>query len=633
MISRRATKFISPSTLPKCARPNTTNPGAAKNGNLTIQCANPFVPQSIMAACAANNITSFPFGTSNAEFPRFISVHPTRSNWRLVGGLDGRFEALGTDWSYDAYYEHGQNITNLHIYDISLTPRYNAAIQAVNGPNGTIVCANPAAAASGCVPLDIIGNVPVNPAALNYVIPTSGPYQRTRSTQDAASFSVNGQPVKLWAGPLSVAAGYEFREEYYRVTADPYGNGVRADSPNTADYPADPVLNTFTGNNWYAGNYHNGHGRYNVHELFIELNLPLIDSKTFGRANLNVAGRDTHYSTAGWITSWKVGGTWDTPLSGIRIRGVTSRDVRAPNLSELFAAPVVVNNAVNNPMTGNNVTVLQQTVGNPGLKPELARNTEVGIVLSHAPWLPGFGASFDYYSIKVRGIVSTLSGQQEVDFCFSGRTQYCSAFDISGTNPNGNFLLLQPFNVASVYTNGFDLEASYQTSLHRLGLPGTVTVRGLATRVFHYRVDSGIPGTIPTEFAGVDTANTGNPNTPDWKYYFIESFDTDRFSLSAIERGFSDGVISNEYIECTANCPAPTVNHPTIDNKHVNGSVYLDLGGSYNLTRNITAYFKIDNVFDKDPAPAPAAGVGQGVNPYLYDLLGRMYRIGVRARF
>ncbi len=34
------------------------------------------------------------------------------------------------------------------------------------------------------------------------------------------------------------------------------------------------------------------------------------------------------------------GTTWDLPIDGLRLRGVTSRDVRAPNLSELFAAPV-----------------------------------------------------------------------------------------------------------------------------------------------------------------------------------------------------------------------------------------------------------------------------------------------------
>ena len=36
--------------------------------------------------------------------------------------------------------------------------------------------------------------------------------------------------------------------------------------PNSADYPADPLMNTAIGNNWYAGNYHNADGEYDVKE-------------------------------------------------------------------------------------------------------------------------------------------------------------------------------------------------------------------------------------------------------------------------------------------------------------------------------------------------------------------------------
>ena len=79
---------------------------------------------------------------------------------------------------------------------------------------------------------------------------------------------------------------------------------------------------------------------YSVKEAFVEADLPIINSDAGGRANLNGAVRVTDYSTSGTVWAWKIGGTWDLPVDGLRIRGVTSRDVRAPNLSELFAAPV-----------------------------------------------------------------------------------------------------------------------------------------------------------------------------------------------------------------------------------------------------------------------------------------------------
>jgi len=47
----------------------------------------------------------------------------------------------------------------------------------------------------------------------------------------------------------------------------------------------------------------------------------------------------------------------------------------------------------------------------------------------------------------------------------------------------------------------------------------------------------------------------------------------------------------------------------------------------------VTAYFKIDNLLNKSPEPAPQSTVYYGVNPYLYDALGRMYRVGLRMAF
>ena len=245
---------------------------------------------------------------------------------------------FGTTWNYDFSYEHGENITDIHVKNITLTSRYNAAIQAIS-LGGQIVCADPVARANGCVPINIIGGTPPSAAALAYIEPTNGPFQHTRQTQDALAFSFSGSPLSLWAGPVSFAAGAEYRNEFYHVVGDPYGNGVSAETPYTSTYPADPVLNT-AGNNWYAGNYHAGRGSYHVAEGFLELNLPFLKSDSLGSANLNVAGRVTNYSTSGTIYTWKVGGTWDTPIDGVRLRAVTSRDVRAPNLSELFAAPI-----------------------------------------------------------------------------------------------------------------------------------------------------------------------------------------------------------------------------------------------------------------------------------------------------
>ena len=146
---------------------------------------------------------------------------------RYVIGAEGRLDLLGTKWHYDSYYQRGDNTTDIHVSRMPLNPRYSQAIQAIS-LNGQIVCADAVARASGCVPINVFGNNAPSADALAYIVPASGPFQHTRQTEDAASVAINGDPFSLWAGPVSLAFGAEYRKESYRVSADPYGNGVTA---------------------------------------------------------------------------------------------------------------------------------------------------------------------------------------------------------------------------------------------------------------------------------------------------------------------------------------------------------------------------------------------------------------------
>lgn len=592
--------------------------GGQNRPNLTIQCANPFVPALVQAACATAGITNFQYGTSNAALGS-TQVFTDRRQYRFVAGAKGRQPVAGSEWSYDIYYEHGTNYSNIDVNNILLSNRFNQAINATT-LNGAIVCANAVARANGCQPLNIFGGNP-SQAALSYIMPENGPRQRTRQTQDVISLNFSGSPFSSWAGPVSVAFGGEFRHEFYTVRADPYGAGF-ANTPADAAYPADPTL-LAGGNNWYAGNYKNGNGAYSVKEAFVEADLPLINSDLAGRANVNGAVRVTDYSTSGTVWAWKIGGTWDLPLDGLRVRGVTSRDVRAPNLSELFAAPVTTTlPGFFDPFRNVNVLAIQNTIGNRNLTPEIARNTTLGIAFSGSKALPGLSLSVDYYKIKITDVISSLGAADIVNLCFQNiAPETCGAFNLNN-NAGPNFINVQAFNLASIETDGFDIEASYRWQ-RPLGLPGSLTLRALATNIRSFVTDTGLPGTIPVDSAG---ANIGN--TPDWKWLAVQTYATDDFSLLVQERWFSDGVLGHQYVECTTGCPVSTNNRPTIDTNFIPGAFYMDVGGTYNLTSAMTAYFKVDNVFNRDPARSPYF-----VNPALYDVLGRVYRAGVRFKF
>jgi iron complex outermembrane receptor protein len=253
---------------------------------------------------------------------------------------------------------------------------------------------------------------------------------------------------------------------------------------------------------------------------------------------------------------------------------VTSRDVRAPNLSELYAAPVtttlpnftIPSNGYappGQPAGPGALLVLQNVIGNPDLKPEIAKNfTSLGVVLANPKWLPGFSASVDWYNIVLNGGISSLSAQQVVNFCYAGLTQYCGAFNFAPPAGTTAYVNAQVFNLASIKTSGFDIEASYRFDLP--SVPGHFDLRGLATNTHKFVTNQGFPGG-----SVVDTAGQNSGATPDWKVLAVQTWSSDRFMLSLQERWFSDGVIGGQYIECAAgSCPvgrtaADNNNYPT----------------------------------------------------------------------
>jgi outer membrane receptor protein involved in Fe transport len=366
-----------------------------------------------------------------------------------------------------------------------------------------------------------------------------------------------------------------------------------------------------------------------VIEGFFEAGVPLWDSPMFGKAAADGAFRGTNYSTSGYVDTWKAGGTWDTPIEGLRIRGVQSRDIRAPNLNELFTAPTTVQSSVLNP-AANNATVQAPTVtiGNTNLKPEIADNTEVGFVY-RPHFVPGLSVSVDYFNININGVISTLSAQQEVNLCYQGETELCKNVVLTGAVGTNQLpqVVVQAFNLASEKTDGLDIEASYRFNLQQWNIPGDFTLRGLVTKTISFTVNTGIPGAIIQQYAGSNSGgNTdGQVGVPLWKAYIPESWTYGKMTFTATERVISDGQINPNYITCSTNCPVSTVQHPTTNFNFIPGAVYLDLGGSYDITKRATAYFKIDNVTNN---LAPPFG-----SPELYDTIGRMYRIGFRVNY
>src|SRR5207248_2071645 len=113
------------------------------------------------------------------------------------------------------------------------------------------------------------------------------------------------------------------------------------------------------------------------------------------------------YSTSGSVTTWKVGAVY-TPIHDITFRATRSRDIRAPNLGELFNAGRSGTGAVTDPANGVTSQIISRVIGNPNLQPEMADTTGIGVVLRPS-FLSGFAASVDYYHIDIGGAIKSLS--------------------------------------------------------------------------------------------------------------------------------------------------------------------------------------------------------------------------------
>jgi outer membrane receptor protein involved in Fe transport len=542
--------------------------------------------------------------------------------------------------------------------------RFNLAQDAVLNGAGQVVCRNTIAQSFGCVPFNPFSGSALTPGQVAYFdgqnVPggtTIGPTAIMTQRQEAFSFAVNGSPIDDWAGPVSVAAGYEYREEHYSQRADPYSAGITASTPATINEPCtDPFVDcgqTTQGSlgAWNAGNYHNGVGTYHVNEVFVEFGVPLLNDQFWGKMDLDIAGRHARYSTAGDANTWKVGLTWDTPVPGVRLRALQSRDIRAPNLSELFSPPQGLNGSVNNTFTGvSNQQVRQLNEGNPALKPERSQTTEVGLVWQ-PDFIPGFQASVDYYRIQVKGAISSLSLQNVEDLCFFGFNAYCQQDAITtanGVNQGpGNpgaagtagaltAVHSKAFNAATLTTDGIDLEASYQFDLQDYDIPGSFVLRSLVNHTSKFITDSGIPGTQRNvELAGAvggggnsQTYNQSGGNVLNWKMQETQSYQTDVWGFNLTERWYSGGVFTNRntLVCAPGTCPRPTTQTPTINFNKVSSILYFDVGANWNVSDKTQLYAKVDNVTNIRP---PDTG-GQNANNTLYDVIGRMYRVGVR---
>jgi len=602
------------------------NAGPNLSTGIAYKPDNAYLIQELGAAQLAG-ITGVTVATTAADLP-YRGVNNERKVQRYVVGADGRFQAFGKDAHWDVYAQYGRADMREQLTNIMNTQNMLNATDAVFAPAGnalgvaagTIVCRSSLTSpTNGCIPLNRLGIGVANPAAFAYVL--GNPERNEIAEQKVAGANLALTPFATWAGDVSVSVGAEWREE-----------SIKGSVP--AQYQ--PIINldasghaVSTTNRWSVGNYLPTNGRYNVKEAYLETVVPLGLGLEF-----NGAVRATDYSTSGYVTTWKAGLTWQ-PIRDVRFRVTRSRDIRAPNLSDLYQAGGSNSDSVRNPFYDANdpskgpatYAYSATVIGNPNLKPEKSDSWNVGAVFTPR-FLPGFNASVDYFRIEIKDAIGSFGAQDIINLCYLGNQDFCSGYTVDPTNASKLLFRSQPFNFSRQLVRGIDFEAAYRVPL---GGDTAFTLRGTATNYLDNLLYTGIQGSVAVNTAGV---NGGQGSTPSWIFHFSGTLDFPTTSITAVARGVSSGKYAANGIECTSACPVSTTNYPTYDNNHVSGLFYVDLNLTQRVKINNTSdaefFVNVTNLFNRWPLLVPETGLA--ANTTYSDMLGRTFRVGVRIK-
>lgn len=581
-------------------------PDIGAPASITIQATNPFLSADIRNALAASGQSSFTLGRF-FDGPFMIEYDGTRTQKEGAIGIDAD---LGGNWKVSAHFSHGEVDFRQRAGNTRVVSRFNNAINAVSS-GGQIVCAINADAIAtnddpACRPLNLFGRNAPSAAALGYVMETQR--NDTVNKLDAAGVEVQGDLFSLWAGPVTIAVGAEARWEE---------QDSRSGALDLAG-AFGPVLTL------YANPVSGG---FNVREVFGEVALPLLDLEDRVKVDLNGAARYSDYSRSGGIWSWKAGGTVSL-FNSLMFRGTRSRDIRAPNIAELFTVRTINVGALVDQDTAGRAAanpaynpapqqVRTYTGGNADLVPEISHTTTLGVSFTPT-FLPRFSLSVDYYNVEINGAITALSASNLTLACKNGNASACARITRDSTGTVTEVQSNQQ-NLAVFETSGIDIEASYLLPLSELSqsLPGTLRFRALATHVREFVLDTGVTRVDSAGDVGSGTGNT----IPKWRGTFAVSYQDKLVGFDARMRYVGGG----KHNHLSVDNPA-TATLEGLVNNDISARVYVDLGAQFKVTDQFTFWANVNNVFDRDPPITPAQAM-------YYDAIGTYFTFGAKMKF
>ena len=633
---------------------------AAENAKLTT--TPPGVPNAALIAalqpanCVAGNATEVRLSIRR----RFVELGPrindfNNTSQQYTVGLRGSLPVL-SNWNYDAYLQRGSSDQVGARVNWGSFSKVQQALRATNAVTCTVNT-------NGCVPLNLFGAAgTITPAMLNFV--NLSTVQTTSVTQSIANASVSGDlgvvksPFSM--SPIGVALGIEERKMFA---------GNRSDGPTQIQ---NEVLGT-------GAPTPDRSGTLKLSEGFVEAQVPVADGLP-GVHSLNFEGgyRGSEFTTSAGkqnYGSWKYGFDW-APVKGFRIRAMQQRATRSPSVNELYA-PVVTGLAglTTDPCQGANINTAAAATpgtlsslcratgvpanqvgfvappsaaqinntsgGNPNLSPEEADTTTIGLVFEPS-FAPGLSLTFDYYKIEVNKAVSSASSGQVINGCytaalnpgFSPTSAFCgfiSRDPLTGSLNGGLGTITQLSNLGKNNVEGYDIGVNYRLPLKAVGLDGwgRVDVGLNATQYTKWDVQT-LPTVATLSCLGVYGTSCGDQTgTPTNKVKWSQR---STWNMGSVTVGYNWRHLSAVELD-------PAEQAGIFDPyKKISAYNYIDLSGTWDVTKNLRLSLAINNVTDKQPPIVGTGLSGSNLNsgntyPQTYDTIGRFYSVSARLKF
>ncbi|HKQ14747.1 MAG TPA: TonB-dependent receptor [Steroidobacteraceae bacterium] len=593
---------------------------------------NPVLSPAVRAMFVNNPQIFDPDGDGNARISGGISRRVDELGLRNFAferntlgttlGFRGDFDVGEYTWRWDVFGQYQRSRTDEAVHNTMSPARMSLGLNSTTNASGQIVCVT-----------QVLGCVPVNPFGIGSITPQAAAFiSPARSSSDhfersVAGASLAGEFLKLPAGPISAAVGYEYRSDDYEFLpgatdlAKEYGSASRGITA----------------------------GGYDVSEVFGEVRVPLLaDLPLVNVLAIEGAVRLSDYSNIGSVTTWRAGLEWG-PLEWLRFRGAYNVAIRAPNINELFA-PIQEGfspgndpcAAVRNPSQAQKDFCVQQGVpaaeinnfvqaalgfsqvsgGNPDLQEETSNTTTIGAVMR----FDRLNVAVDYYEIEVEDAVDTINAQTTLDVCYQlldANSEPCKA--ITRLPGNGQVFQVRASNsnIASLSVKGVDLTADYTMPLpDAIAFSGGANLSLALQTGWLFERTRQLVGAQPIDCAGFFGSCTaqGAGGSPDFKGIFSASYSSGPVMVRTQLR----------YIGGLEPLAAIAASTPVV----ADAVTYVDFATTVQLGEKYELYGGIDNAFDEQP-PLLTSSWGGDANTdvTMYDVIGRRYFVGLRARF